>query len=273
MDCIDVFCDTMSSLVFLCDSSMTSFYHNKSLVQSSCLNAYSSSAPTKTLMTFYTTIVFNNVNVADMETIESQGVAIAGMEMSISSVAAEDITISNIVDNAASMARKYINPLSSSTKVTYKFSVILETLGYDQSSGSAAYTQLTSEIDTAVADGSLQKSLMVVGETVGIITFSSLTITTPAQSTIAVFTPLVTASPTPFPTSLQQSNGNSSNKENDTVPTMVFYILGAVVAIALVSLAALMITKSNQRREKSNPSIEIETRNTLTESNLRFESK
>lgn len=257
----------MSSLVFLCDPDMISSYHNISLVQSSCLDAYSSSAPTKTLMTFLTTIVFNNVDTLDMETIESQMVAIIGMEMSLSGVPVDDITINNVVDGNAALERRYLGTTEDVTNVTYKFSIVLETLGYDQSSGSSAYTQITNEIDSAVADGNLQRNLIAAGETAGIVTFSGLTITTQPQYTTAVFDSLETAMPTPSPTTVDHSNGNSGRSN---VPATVFYALGSVVALALVGLGILMVMKRNHKSETFGSNIEIETRNTLTEKYLRY---
>lgn len=265
MDCVDVFCDTMSALVFICDPSVQSSYKNKSMVQSSCLHSYSSTSPTKTLMTFFATLVFGNVNSFEMNTIQSIDVSIVGMEMSLSGVTANEIEIESVVGSESVTSRRGLGSLFSSTdqqyssNVTYKFSVILESLGFDLNSASSAYLQITDEITSSVVNGNLQQNIKATGITVGVNAFASLSIaSTPVYST-AVFTVLQTTSPSSFPTSIHKNNSAGDNK-NGNIPTPVLYALGLVGGVALITLALLIAAKRKQQMKRGIGRVsEIET--------------
>jgi hypothetical protein len=267
MDCVDVFCDTMSSLVFLCDSSLKSSYRNKSAVQSSCLHSYSATAPTKTLMTFLANLIFGNVNSMEMNSMEAMDVSVVGMELSLSGVTANEIEIESVTGSRrrllssrgglvfgshSSSSSTAAATAQYSSNVTYKFSVILESLGYDLSSASSAYLQITEEITAAVRDGNLQQNIKATGMAAGVDTFASLTITSLPQYSTAVYMTLETASPSSLPTSLDQKNSGSGGGDNKSaaVPTPVFYVIGGVGGLALILLVLLMALKRKQRQMK-----------------------
>jgi hypothetical protein len=287
-DCVDVFCDTMSSLSLLCAPSSSPLqdetgaaYLNKSSIQASCLDAYAATSPTQTLMTFLAALVFNNVNSIEMSTGESQEVAIVSMEMSISGVTASEIKIEKVVDGVSdittttsSLHALRSTPLSpqtlSASNVTYKFSVILEALGYDATSSSTAYLQLTEAITSAVVDGRLEENLRVVGVKVAVTTFSSVTIPSPPRYSNPVVTSL-SLPPSLSPSSEHRTDSGDDDDQSPQPLHLALYILGGVLGMSFLALGGLMTLKRQKRIVRENQSKEIETRTTLTENPLQEE--
>jgi hypothetical protein len=222
-------------------------------------------------MTFLASVTFENVDSVELNTIESKEVSIVGMEMSLSGVTAKEIEIESIAGKSISSRRALtLGSLSSaiaatvqySTNVTYKFSVILESLGYDVTSASSAYHQITDEITSSVINGNLQQNLKAAGVIAGVNTFSSLTITSLPHYTSPVLTTIETASPSSLPTSISQRNSGGGGNNGGHVPTPVFYVLGGVGGLALIFLGLLMTLKGKQRQKKRGTErvSEIETR-------------
>jgi hypothetical protein len=279
-DCVDVFCDSMSSLALICGSSVDqgAVYPNTSSTQSSCLDAFAATSPTQTLMTFLAVLVFKNVNVFEMSTLESQDVAIVGMEMSVSGVTANDITIERVADGdaAATTLLSVAGPLRSSlsaqtaSNVTYKFSVVLESLGYDSLSSSSAYLQLTEAITSAVADGRLEHNLRAVGAKAASSTFSSVSISSPPKYSTAVVTPKTdSSSPSSSPSSDHSKDSSGANDDESPRPLhLALYIIGGIIGVSLLALGGLMAL-NRRRRTAKEQSYEIETRTTFSENPMK----
>jgi hypothetical protein len=246
-DCSDVFCDSMSTLVFACDDSVHATYKNKSAVQKSCLNSFATNSPTRTQMSFTSLAEFGNVSPSGMDTTAGREAAIAAMTMAMPGVTADQVTIESITGSESrrrlssnkvvqSHMRNGVVVQAVSSNVLYKISVILELLGYTSSSSTAAYDQLVGEISSSVSSGQFQQNLKAAGQQVGVTTFQSADVSkTPAYSS-PVLTPLVTASPTPAPSSspTDQRKKSSNDDDGEQAGIIAGSVIGGFVLLLLV---------------------------------------
>jgi len=252
-DCSDVFCDSMSTLVYSCDPTVKATYRNKTAVESQCLYSYSSNAPTQTIMSFSSSNTFDGVSPSEMDTATSRSAAIAAMAMSISGVPADQITIESITGSEARRSLDLSFSLNSghskthhehedirvqvaSANVVYKINAVLEALGYSESSSSAAYSSLTNQISTSVVSGQFQQNLKAAGESAGVQTFKHAEVTKiPSYSTPELVL-LVTSPPTGLPTGQPTRRKSSSSAPDDDVAPIAGGVIGGFFALLLIAL-------------------------------------
>jgi hypothetical protein len=240
-DCSDVFCDSMSTLVFACDDSVHATYKNKSALEKSCLNSYATNSPTRTQMSFTSQAEFGNVSPSEMDTTTGREAAIAAMTMAMPGVTADQVTIESITEIESRrrlLSNKVINGVvvqAVSSNVLYKITVVLEL--YISSSYTAAYDQLVGEISSSVSSGQFQQNLKAAGQQLGVTTFQSADVSkTPAYSSPEL-TPLVTASPTPSPSSSPTASEKKKKKSNNNDDgKLAGIIVGSVIGGFLLLL-------------------------------------
>jgi hypothetical protein len=274
-DCSDVFCDSMSALVFGCDATSHATYKNKSALESSCLTSFSTNSPTQTDMTFTSSNEFDNVSPSEMNTTEGKEAAIAAMSLAMSGVTTDQIKIVSITGsegrrrqlfqtnqwNSNEKSHSSLRSEAISSVVIFKITVALEKLGYSSSSSSAAYDKLINQISTSVSSGQFQQNLKAAGQTLGITTFQSVAITkTPSYSPPAVVyqtttapTPLPSPLPTPNPTNPENGKGNGSsngNGDSEKVGIIVGSVIGGFVFLILIFGLIFFFCLNPQRREE-----------------------
>merc|ERR1712000_450420 len=173
LDCSDVFCDSMSTLVYACDPDSSATFANKTVLETECLDSYAADAETETLLDFDTVNTFDDVSADEMRNdTASQQAAISAMSLSMSGVPASQISIKSIED--ASTRRMFRRSLQSSgAEVTFNVVAKLEQLGYKSTEGDAAYSSLTNQISQSVSSGEFQQNLKAAGQTVGVTTFDN----------------------------------------------------------------------------------------------------
>lgn len=248
-DCVDVFCDSMSTLVYACDPSSDAVYADKNSLETQCLNSNAANAETETEMIFSSQNVFDGVSAADMQNdAAAQDAARAAMAAAMSGIPIQQIRITDISDgsrrnlqgnnDAPSAQRRLV----SSTSVTYEITAKLEDLGYTSQDSDAAYKSLTDQISSSVSSGEFQQNLKASGQSAGVSTFSQASVTKkPAYSdpvTIAVVTTTPTSSPTIAPTAFSK-RGSGSDDDNGLsggilAVVIVFSVIGAVCLIIIV---------------------------------------
>lgn len=270
LDCPDVFCDSMSTLVYACNNNiMYPTFKNKTNVESSCLSSYASQSPTKTQMTFIAEFIFNNVDPIEMKQTTSINVAITTLSVSISGIPANQIKIIEKND----ITSNQVNDISLSVNsiINYEITVILESLGYNADSASTAYDHLITEITESVVSGSFQQNLRALGYTTDITTFQNAIISTiPTYSSpiiINIETYLPTILPTISSNNNEKSNSNNNNKQNKEISSIIGGIIGGFIGLIIVILI-IKYTWNNNKKNKNN--IEIETRNTFDENIIKI---
>jgi hypothetical protein len=258
-DCSDVFCDTMSALVFTCDASAHGTYEEKTAVESECLDSYATKTPTKTQMTFTALSEFDGVTPSEMDNTESKSAAITAMSLAMSGVTTDDIAITSITGSGGRRLKKlFPKPLTigardeaeavlsiqaiSSSSVLYEITVVLEALGYSDTSSSAAYDQLVAQISDSITSGKFQTDLKTAGAMAGVSTFQAASVskiptyTAPQliYVTTSAPTPASSSAPSPFP-----SQAPARTKKDDGEKTQVGAIVGGVVGgfVFLVAVA------------------------------------
>lgn len=268
-DCSDVFCDSMSTLVYSCDPNVHATYRNKTVVESSCLASYSSTAETKTLMTFTTDSTFDGVSPTEMQNDQNaQDAAIVAMSMSISGVPADQISIesitgsdsrrnlgfslsttrSNLKGSARSNAHhnEKIEFQTAQAVVNYKITATLEALGFSESTSDLAYQQLTNQISSSVATGQFQQNLKAAGTTKGLTTFQNAEVTKQPTYTAPQVTVLISAPPTSQPTSQPTSHHKKSDSKTDIAP-IVGGVIGGFFGLLLIGALIYYLIKESQR--------------------------
>jgi hypothetical protein len=245
-DCSDVFCDTMSALVFACDVTSRATYRNKTAVESECLASYAANSSTQTQLSFTSETEFGGVSPSEMDTPESRNAAIVAMSLAMSGVTTDDITITSITGTEArrlNILPKHLsiktavvgstslrNGLPASTggadisvqavssTVNYQITVLLEQLGFSNTATTAGYDQLVAEISSSITSGKFQQNLKAAGATAGVTTFQSADVSKiPIYSQPQVIY-LTTDSPTLVPST---SPTNAPSPIPSAVPTPI----------------------------------------------------
>merc|ERR1712000_505356 len=239
LDCSDVFCDSMSTLVYACDPDSSATFANKTVLETECLDSYAADAETESLLDFDTVNTFDDVSADEMRNdTASQQAAISAMSLSMSGVPASQISIKSIED--ASTRRMFRRSLQSSgAEVTFNVVAKLEQLGYKSTEGDAAYSSLTNQISQSVSSGEFQQNLKAAGQTVGVTTFDNAKVQkTPTYSEPVVIA-VVTVQPTSFPTSAPTL---TPKKSDDDVALsdgeIAGIVIGSVVGFCLLVFGA-----------------------------------
>jgi hypothetical protein len=228
----------MSALVFACDATVHgATYKNKSAVETSCLDSFSTNAPSETEMSFTSLTEFDNVSPSEMNTTAGIEAAIAAMSLAMSGVTTDQIKIVSITGSESRrvlsssqqimkshMRKDGVVAQAVSSIVLYQITVVLEKLGYSSSSSTAAFEKLVGQISTSVSSGQFQQNLKAAGESVGVTTFQSAGVSkTPSYSAPQVIY-LTTAAPTYRP---------SKQNKNESDDTVKMFICTVVVGFLL----------------------------------------
>jgi hypothetical protein len=246
-DCSDVFCDSMSTLVFACDDSVHATYKNKSAVETSCLNSFAANSPTRTQMSFTAQTEFGGVSPSEMDTGAGRQVAIAAMTLAMSGVTADQVTIKSITgtesrrrsSNKNMIAKSYMRngvvAQAATSNVLYEITVVVELLGYSSSSYTAAYDQLVGEISASFS-GQFQQNLKAAGQTAGVTTFQSADVSKIPTYGSPEVTQLVTVAPTPAPSFSPTSFKNKSSGSDDdaNAGAIAGGVIGGFVILLLI---------------------------------------
>jgi hypothetical protein len=281
LDCSDVFCDTLSAMVFGCDASSHGSYKEKTAVESACLDSFATKTPTKTQMMFTALSELDGVSPSELNNTESKNALIAAMALAMSGVAADDITI---VSMTASGGRRLniipkhptigvrkpafvpiqakaetvsvqakaeaVSIQAISTIVVYQIAVVLEALGFSDTSSSTAYTQLVAQISNSITTGKFQTDLKTAGAAAGVTTFQAVSVTkiptfTPAQViyvTTNAPSPASSSAPSPAPSPASQQKG--TDDDNNQIGAIVGGVVGGFVSLlALVGVAYFYLSR------------------------------
>lgn len=236
-DCSDVFCDSMSTLVYACDPDSSATYSNKTVLETECLDAYAEGAETETLLEFDSESTFDDVSAAEMRnSTEAQNAALSAMSLAMSGVPVSQITIKDIKDEESNrrLFRRFLQ--TSGAIVTFGIVAKLEQLGYKSTEGAAAYTSLTNQISQSVSSGAFQQNLKAAGQTAGVTTFQNAKVNKSPVYTDPVVVAVVTVKPTSFPTPAPSvvptpvpTNVPKKNSDNDDIALSESEISGVVV--------------------------------------------
>jgi hypothetical protein len=281
-DCSDVFCESMSTLVFACDNSVHATYKNKSAVETSCLNSFAANSPTRTQMSFTAQTEFGGVSPSEMDTTGGREAAIAAMTLAMPGVTADQVTIQSITGTESRRLSAFKNghlkngvvSQAVTSNVLYKITVVLELLGYSSSSFNAAYDQLVGEISVSISSGQFQQNLKAAGQTAGLTTFQSVDVSKTPTYTSPEVTQLVTVAPTPAPSSSPTAFKNKSHRSDDDATTGAIAggVIGGIVVLLLI-FCFIYFCLNRQRRAKMEEKFKKQMFKSNGEgSSLRFDS-
>jgi hypothetical protein len=264
-DCSDVFCDSMSTLVFACDDSVHATFKNKSAVEKTCLDSSAANVETRTQMSFTSETEFGGVSPSDMNSTAAKEAAIAAMTLAMSGVTADQITILSITgtesrrlsSNKNMIAKSYMRngvvAQAVTSNVLYKITVVVELLGYSSSSSTAAYDRLVNQISTSISSGQFQQNLKAAGQTAGVTTFQSADVSKIPTYGSPEVTQLVTAAPTPAPTPApttpEKDNKKSNNDDDNNAGAIAGGVIGGFVLLVLL-VALVYFCMDTQRRQE-----------------------
>jgi hypothetical protein len=254
-DCVDVFCDSMSTLVYACDSSSDATYANKTRLENQCLNSNAATAETETLMTFDSSNTFDGVSADEMRNDQaSQDAAIAAMSLAMSGIPANQITIKSITDSTRRNLQGNVQRrLAGGVTVVYSILANLEALGYSSTDSSAAYNSLTGQISNSVSSGAFQQNLKAAGQSKGVSTFAAATVSKPPAfsepTTVAVKTVAPTSAPTMAPTSTKKRNGGGDDDEELSSGITAAIVICTIIGCCCIVIVGFFALNKKKRED------------------------
>ena len=258
-DCVDVFCDTMSTLVYACDSDSTETYADKTALENQCLDASAANAETETLLIFSAASSFDDVSAAEMEASEdAKTAARTTMSLAMSGVPVNQIVITDISDSSTrrQLQGGSSRKLTTSTEVTYQITAKLEALGFKSTDGDAAYSSLTGQISNSVSSGAFQQNLKASGQTIGVTTFSNAkVIKTPSYSepdVVSVVTTTPTSMPSRAPSALSERGGGDNDDGGISDGIIAVIVIFSIIGCIAIVIGAYYIYTQRQRKDLEN---------------------
>jgi hypothetical protein len=238
----------MSTLAYACDDDVQATFANKTAVENECLVSYSSNVETSTLIEFTSLTTLDGVDPVDLQAdATAQQAAIVTMSQTMSGVTSNQVSIESITASGRRLALAplivrsirvgSISTTAGGSNVNYVISAYLEQLGYSPSQVESAYASLTSQITSSIQTGLFTQNLKANGQTLGLTTFQSASVTAIPSYSEPTVTILATASPTSLPTfsptEEKRSRGDDDALSDGVIAATVLMTLFGVGMIAV----------------------------------------